>query len=244
MKKTTLLIIIIVSIFIFSISIMADEKQNPNLQKKGIKINVNVDVKFDSSSCCERGPDFNNIKIDISPLTEFKRFEISPIFASRSGIEFNVVFNGKSSNINFFKDGKPIREMKSKSFSMISLKYFPTKDDIPDYKENKNPVLNYPNASYIDEKTKNSFSLGCKDKDIFEKSNNFYGSSGLVLGLGFVFEDRVHLYKDGAQNIGRNDLDVHFYFEVEPEWENENFTAGINYNTYFHQFGFKLGVKF
>ncbi|MBI4650675.1 hypothetical protein HY745_05200, partial [Candidatus Desantisbacteria bacterium] len=225
MKKIYLVLLIIIPAFFLSVSVNAKEHK--------IKLNIS----YDTSKYYYDSPDFDIININISSLKNFKRFEIAPILASRSGMELNLIISTETSEILLLKEeahqNKEIRKIFFKNFSYLTFKYFQGKK-IPDYKISKNT------SSYIydGEKTPQSFSFGVKNKNNWGQHDKSFGP-GLASGIGLVYENQVHLYHSGSLNYGYHDDDLHFYFEIEPLWENEFLVAAINYNTYFHQFGLR-----
>ncbi|MBI5207134.1 MAG: hypothetical protein HY934_05010 [Candidatus Firestonebacteria bacterium] len=240
MKK--FIIIFIQFIFIFAIAFNISIYASPNME------HIKVKLEMDSTYFRKNQLDFDEININISPSSNIKHFQIAPIFASRKGVELNLIYSGTITHIKFLKEDNAsirlVREMFSHSYSYISFKYLPGNDDIHSYTFDKNPYKD-TNVSFLGEKTRQSFALGFKSTNLWGNSKLPYGP-GLSTGWGLVLENKVHHYLNSVtgQYLGFNDEDVHFYFEVEPQLETKYTTIGVNYNTYFHQFAFMLGYKF
>ncbi len=206
---------------------------------------INIEVDEDSSGISEKCK-IDRLDIKSEKNKDYKHCEISPIIASRPGIEFNIMYNSHKTNFSMYEkldstNFKLNRSSHGKSVSGISIKYLPGKDDIPSYVK----VDNGLNLTYLGEKTKQSFAIGLKNRSLHSKTENAgFDGFGMGFGYGFVINDGVHHYISGTDNFGKKDIDAHFYFEFEPAWENKYFILGANYNTYFNQFSGKVGYKF
>ncbi|MDD5773062.1 MAG: hypothetical protein PHX78_06300 [bacterium] len=208
----------------------------------GFQINIEVEDSTGISEKCK----IDRLDIKSEKNKDYKHWEISPMIASRSGIEFNIMYDSYKTKFSTYEkldstNFKHRRTCYGNSVSGISIKYLPGKDDIPSYDKVDNGI----NLTYLGKKTKQSFAIGFKSRSLHSKNENAgFDGFGMGFGYGFVINDGVHHYISGTDNFGKKDIDVHLYFEFEPAWENRYFILGVNYNTYFQQFSGKVGYKF
>ncbi|MBI4651491.1 hypothetical protein HY745_09470, partial [Candidatus Desantisbacteria bacterium] len=134
---------------------------------------VNIEIDDADSSKIRKVCKIDRLDIKSEENKDYKHWEISPILAARPGVEINIFHESHKTKISMYEkidstNFKLERTRFNNSVSGLSIKYLPGEDDIPKYGK----VHNKSSLTYINEKPRQSFTIGHKSRDLHGNLEN------------------------------------------------------------------------